>query len=38
LGVPLFFHHIAKTGGTSLIKAIRSVTPRKLALTDGVRP
>jgi hypothetical protein len=34
LGVPLFFHHIAKTGGTSVISAIRSATPQKLAFSE----
>lgn len=34
LGSPLFFHHIAKTGGTSLIRGLRAVTPAKLCLTE----
>ena len=31
---PLFFHHIAKTAGTSLIKALRALTPRRLRCTE----
>ena len=34
LGEPLFFHHVAKTGGTSLIQAIRAVTPPRLCFTE----
>src|SRR5271168_1065566 len=34
LGPPLFFHHIAKTGGTSLIRGLRAVTPASLCLTE----
>jgi hypothetical protein len=30
LGEPLFFHHVAKTGGTSLIQAFCEITPRAL--------
>jgi hypothetical protein len=33
-GQPLFFHHIAKTGGTSLVRGLRSVTPARLCLTE----
>lgn len=35
LGEPLCFHHIAKTGGTSLVRGIRAVTPARLCLTEG---
>jgi hypothetical protein len=35
VGQPLFFHHVAKTGGTSLIRAIRSVTPAALRFSDN---
>ncbi len=31
---PLFFHHIAKTAGTSLIRALRALTPRDLRCTE----
>jgi hypothetical protein len=31
---PLFFHHIAKTGGTSLIEALRSITPARLTSSE----
>jgi hypothetical protein len=34
IGPPLFFHHIAKTGGTSLIRGLRAVTPARLCLTE----
>lgn len=34
-GAPLVFHHIAKTGGTSLIKALRSITPARLTFSEG---
>jgi hypothetical protein len=33
-GQPLVFHHIAKTGGTSLIRGLRAVTPARLCLTE----
>jgi hypothetical protein len=33
-GPPLLFHHIAKTGGTSLIRGLRAVTPARLCLTE----
>ena len=33
-GHPLFFHHIAKTGGTSLVRGLRAVTPARLCLTE----
>ena len=31
---PLFFHHVAKTGGTSFIEAIRNITPQALQCTQ----
>jgi hypothetical protein len=34
LSEPIFFHHVAKTGGTSFIKAMRAVTPRRLCRTE----
>lgn len=34
LGEPLFFHHIAKTGGTSLTAALRSVIPADLIFSE----
>ncbi len=34
LGEPLFFHHIPKTGGTSLIEAIAAMTPPGLCFTE----
>jgi hypothetical protein len=34
LGQPLFFHHIAKTGGTSLIRGLRAVRPARLCMTE----
>jgi hypothetical protein len=33
-GPPLVFHHIAKTGGTSLVRGLRAVTPARLCLTE----
>jgi hypothetical protein len=33
-GRPLFFHHIAKTGGTSLIRGLRAVTAARHCLTE----
>ncbi|MEA2737148.1 MAG: hypothetical protein QOH05_455 [Acetobacteraceae bacterium] len=33
-GRPLFFHHIAKTGGTSLVRGLRAVTPATSCLTE----
>jgi hypothetical protein len=33
-GQPLVFHHIAKTGGTSLVRGLRAVTPARLCLTE----
>jgi hypothetical protein len=33
-GRPLLFHHIAKTGGTSLVRGLRAVTPARLCLTE----
>jgi hypothetical protein len=33
-GQPLFFHHIAKTGGTSLVRGLRAVTPARLCMTE----
>jgi len=33
-GDPLFFHHIPKTGGTSLIAAIGEIVPPELAMTE----
>ena len=35
LGEPLFFHHIAKTGGTSLVNAICAMTPAHLHSTEN---
>ncbi len=35
LGQPLCFHHVAKTGGTSLVRALRALTAAKLCRTDG---
>ncbi len=29
-GEPIFFHHVAKTGGTSLVEAMRVITPLEL--------
>jgi hypothetical protein len=34
LGQPLFFHHVAKTGGTSLIRGLRAVTSARLCMTE----
>jgi hypothetical protein len=34
VGEPLFFHHIAKTGGTSLIDAVRRMTLPELGLSE----
>jgi len=34
LGEPMFFHHIAKTGGTSLIEALRAIIPSALAFSE----
>jgi hypothetical protein len=31
---PLFFHHVAKTGGTSFVEAMRNITPQELQSTQ----
>jgi hypothetical protein len=31
---PLFFHHVAKTGGTSFVEAMRNITPQELQCTQ----
>lgn len=33
-GEPLFFHHVAKTGGTSFVEAMRNITPQELQCTQ----
>lgn len=33
-GEPLFFHHVAKTGGTSFVEAMRNITPQGLQSTQ----
>jgi hypothetical protein len=33
-GEPLFFHHVAKTGGTSFVEAMRNITPQELQSTQ----
>jgi hypothetical protein len=33
-GEPLFFHHVAKTGGTSFVEAMRNITPQALQSTQ----
>ena len=32
----LFFHHVAKTGGTSFVEAMRNITPQELQSTQPV--
>ena len=32
---PLFFHHIAKTGGTSFVRAMRTMVPRALQASEN---